>query len=103
MSIPEVSTLVAVAVAIGGALYALRRQGDTQTVQANSDLAERVGQLEATNKYLVQEISKLERDNERMRETLSLLEEQVRDSKRRYERLTDENSALAKALGRNAQ
>lgn len=102
MSLPEISTVVAVAIAVGGALYALRRQGNQQAAIDNTELSRRVRQLETNNKFLLDEISKIEHDNERMREHLSLVQEELRDWKRRYETLTDENAALVKALGRNA-
>lgn len=98
-TIPELSAAVAVAVAIGGALYALRRQGNSQMVSLGYDLQGQVDELKATNRYLVGEMARLERENQRMAEQLSLVQEELRDWKRRYEAKMEENDALTRALG----
>ena len=98
-SIPELSAAVAIAVSIGGALFALRRQGDLQLVSSGRDLQSRITELESTNRYLVSEMARLQRDNTRMAEQLSLVAEELRDWKRRYERQMEENNALTIALG----
>jgi chromosome segregation ATPase len=111
MSIPEISATVAIAVAVGGALWALRYQGQVQTVGNNQDLQKRVRQAEATITLLLDELAKneteheidmdkLRKDYEFIAQSLKDVQEELRDWKRRYERLEEENAALAKALGR---
>jgi len=101
MQISEIVTLVTVVVAIGGSLYAVRRQGDTQAVSSNADLRERVTYLENANRYLIAEMARLERDNGRLVEQVQLLAEELRDWKRRFELKSEENAALSRALGSN--
>ena len=99
LSIPELSTAVAIAVAIGGALFALSRQSSNQALVTGRDLQSQVDELKATNRYMVAELARLERENKIMGDKLSFVEEELRDWKRRYERQTAENDALTRALG----
>lgn len=106
MSIPEISTTVAIAIAVGGALWALRYQGQVQTTGNNQDLQRRVRQAEFTITLLLDELTKNETEQEKLRkdyefiaQSLKDVQEELRDWKRRYERLMEENAALTRALG----
>lgn len=110
ISIPELSTAVAIAFAIGGALFALRRQSNSQTLVLGRDLQSQVDELKSTNRYLVTEMARMEREskaeiselkheNTLLSDQLSLVHEELRDWKRRYDNRTAENDALTRALG----
>lgn len=99
ISIQELLTAAVAFVAIGGALFALRRQRNYQDFVAVRDLQSQVDELKATNRYMVGEMARLERENQRIISQLSLVEEELREWKRRYENKSAENEALTRALG----
>lgn len=82
LSLPEVSTLVAVVVAIGGSLYALRKQGGVQAASTSVELARRLRAAESTISYLQNEIIVLRAE---MVERVGALQEERQEALAKWE------------------
>jgi hypothetical protein len=82
LSLPEVSTLVAVVVAIGGSLYALRKQGGVQAASTSVELARRLRAAESTISYLQNEMIVLRAE---MVERVGALQEERQEALAKWE------------------
>ena len=82
LSLPEVSTLVAVVVAIGGSLYALRKQGGVQAASTSVELARRLRTAESTISYLQNEMIVLRAE---MVERVGALQEERQEALAKWE------------------
>lgn len=116
MTISEVITVITVGLTAIGALYALRRQGDSLVVADNSELRQKVrtleekgAALESNNRYLLNEIHQMRESYElktlEMQKRLDLLsglltdlQQESRDLKRKNEEYLAELSGLRAAL-----
>jgi hypothetical protein len=99
LSLPEVSTLVAVVVAIGGSLYALRKQGGVQAASTSVELARRLRAAESTISYLQNEMIVLRAEMvERVGAATLLLTEEAAQLRLQYKERFEQVEALTKAL-----
>ena len=97
-TIPQTVTLLAVLVAVIGAIYALRRQENTFAVLDDADKGKRILQLEQANQYLLTEIDALRAENKFLKGLMDDLQVEMRGAKKENAERFEEISALRKVL-----